>query len=315
MFDHSLIDFNVEKFHLNTEEGYPISPEVGMGLRRIDNKAPLAIVSEAYEPVQYLDIVTGVEEALDISGLDMTDAEFETNVFANGAKLELRAKFPAHTMYFETKGYEHTDSVIPEFCFRTSHNRTWANNGMMGLWRSKCWNTLVSGDKLAYVYGRHTKNFNVFAFAAKIRNASKYIASDGLNQMRDWYHTEISRDDTINLFTKTLAKRMDNVTRKPVANKVMLSNLMKIFDEENRHIHGRGTYEKYATRNNGTLWTAYQAATHWSSHDKKTNAFPSHVSPEGLRYTKTRPSHNTIGLREDRVRKMLHSNEWLALAA
>ena len=304
MFDHDVIDFEVEKFHLNTEEGYPISPEVGVGIRRTDNKVPLAIVSEAYEPVQYKNIVTSVEEALGISGLDMTDAEFETNVFDDGAKLELRAKFPAHTMYLDDK-----DEVIPEFCFRTSHNRTWANNGMMGLWRSKCWNTLVSGDKLAYVYGRHTKNFNVSAFAAKIRNAAAYIAGDGLSQMRDWYHTEISRDATVDLFTKTLAKRMDNVTRKPVANKVMLSNLMKIFDEENRHLHGRGTYEKYATRNNGTLWTAYQAATHWSSHDKKTNAFPSHG------YTKTRPSHNTIGLREERVRKMLHSNEWLALAA
>ena len=301
MFNHDVIDFNVEKFHLNTEEGYPISPEVGVGIRRSDDKAPLAIVSEAYEPVQYLDVVTGVEKALDMSGLDMTDAEFETNVFADGAKLELRAKFPAHVMHFETRGYEHTDSVIPEFCFRTSHNRTWANNGMMGLWRSRCWNTLVSGDKLAYVYGRHTKNFNIPAFAGKIKKAGKYIAGGGISQMRDWYQKEISRDATVDLFTKTLAKRTDNVTRKTVPNKVMLSNLMKIFDEENRHIHGRSLYEKYATRNDGTLWTAYQAATHWSSHDK--------VNSSG------RPSHSSITGREDKVRKMLQSEQWLALAA
>ena len=122
--------------------------------------------------------------------------------------------------------------------------------------------------------------------------------------MRDWYHKEISRDATVNLFTKTLAKRTDNVTRKPVANKVMLSNLMKIFDEENRHIHGRGSYEKYATRNEGTLWTAYQAATHWSSHDQQSSF-----------RVRQRPAHTVIGNREDRVRKMLHSDEWLALAA
>jgi len=296
MFNHDVIDFNVEKFHLSTEEGYPISPEVGVGIRRSDNKAPLAIVSEAYEPVQYLDVVMGVEEALDMSGVDLTGAEFETNVFADGAKLELRAKFPAHIMYLDPQ-----DKVIPEFCFRTSHNRTWANNGMMGLWRSKCWNTLVSGDKLAYVYGRHTKNFNIPAFAGKIKNAGKYLASGGISQMRDWYQKEISRDATVDLFTKTLAKRTDNVTRKPVANKVMLSNLMKIFDEENRHLHGRSLYEKYATRNEGTLWTAYQAATHWSSHDK--------VNSSG------RPSHSTITGREDKVRKMLQSEQWLALAA
>jgi len=311
MFNHSQIDFTVKKEPLFYDnENYtpvfgdrmePLSGDIGMVLKRTDSKVPLAIVSEAYEPVQYLDVVSGVEEALNMSGLDMTDAEFETNVFDNGAKLELRAKFPAHAMCFETRGYEDTDEVIPEFCFRTSHNRTWANNGMMGLWRSKCWNTLVSGDKLAYVYGRHTKNFHIPSFAAKIKNAGEYIAGSGFGQMKEWYHTKVSRDATVDLFTKTLAKRMDNVKRKTVANKVMLSNLMKIFDEENRHIHGRSRYESYAQRNEGTLWTAYQAATHWSSH--------------GTIGLMNRPSHSTIVGREEKVRKMLQSNEWLALAA
>jgi hypothetical protein len=306
MFDHSQINFNVATeslFHDNKEytpnfgdRMEHLSKDIGVVLKRTDTNEPLAVVSKEYAPVQYDPLVSKVEEALTISGLDMTDAEFETNVFDNGAKLELRAKFPAHSLSFDGK-----DKVIPEFCFRTSHNRTWANNGMMGLWRSKCWNTLVSGDKLAYVYGRHTKGFNVSAFAAKIKNAGTYIAGDGFNQMKKWYHTEVSRDAAVDLFTKTLAKRTDNVTRKAVANKVMLSNLMKIFDEENRHIHGRSLYEGYATRNQGTLWTAYQAATHWSSHNKY--------------HTTARPSHNVIGSREDKVRNMIQSDQWLALAA
>jgi len=299
MFNHEVIDFTVEKFRLDSYHGY-IPTEIGMGLKRTDTNQPLAIVSEAYEPVQYQDIVSGVEAALTMSGLDMTDAEFETNVYKNGAKLELRAKFPAHSL-----SLDHTDEVIPEFVFRTSHNRTWANNGMMGLWRGFCYNTLVSGDKLAYVYGRHTKNFNIPAFASKIKNAGEYIASDGFDQMKEWYHTDVSRDNVINLFTHTLAKRTDNVTRKTVANKVMLSNLMKIFDEETRHLHGRGHYEKYGTRNAGTLWTAYQAATCWSSHDKIV----------GYSGNGDRPSSNVIGLREDKVRNMLHSDQWLQLAA
>ena len=167
MFNHDAINFNVEKFYLDSYHGH-IPTEIGMGLKRTDTNEPLAIVTEAYEPVQYQDIVSGVEAALTMSGLDMTDAEFETNVYKNGAKLELRAKFPAHSLSLHG-----TDEVIPEFVFRTSHNRTWANNGMMGLWRGFCYNTLVSGDKLAYVYGRHTKNFNIPAFASKIKNARK----------------------------------------------------------------------------------------------------------------------------------------------
>ena len=294
MFDHDKIDFEVEKFSLDSYDGYAVNSDIGVGLRRKDNKRALAIVSDAYEPVQYKDIVTGVQEAIGLSDMDLTDATYETNVYDNGARLELRAKFPAHEIQID-KG----DTVIPEFVFRTSHNRTWANNGMMGLWRGFCYNTLVSGDKLAYVYGRHTKNFNVQGFASKIEKASEYIAGGGLQQMRNWYHTDVSRDNVIHLFTHTLAKKTNNISREVEPNKVMLSNLMKIFDEENRHLHGRGNYEGYATRNRGTLWSAYQAATYWSSHDKNGG----------------RPSHTTIGGREDKVRKMLHSPQWKQLAA
>jgi hypothetical protein len=241
--------------------------------------------------VQYMDIVNGVEEAIGRSGMDLTDAKFITNVYDKGAKIELTAKFPAH----ETSVGSVKDTVIPEFKFRTSQNRTWANNGMMGLWRSMCYNTLVNGDKLAYIYGRHTKNFNVNGFATKIQNAGEFIAGNGMNEMRQWYDTKVSRDQAVNLFTKTLAKRTDNVTKKEVGNKVMLSNLMKIFDEENRHINGRGNYEGYSKQAEGTMWTAYNAATWWSSHaDSKRSSAP----------------HNVRPMREDKVRKMLGSDTW-----
>jgi hypothetical protein len=308
MFDHSRIDFKVEKFPLINQWsegiglGIPdiksdtVPSNIGVGLRRTDTKEPIGIVSDEYKPVQYMEIVSHVEEALLWSGVDMADTQFTTNVYDQGAKLELRAKFPAH----ETTIQEGRDSIIPEFVFRTSHNRTWANNGMMGLWRSFCYNTLVSGNKLAYVYGRHTKNFNVSGFGKKIRAAGEFIAGDGLNQMKKWYNTPVKRHQAIDLFTKTLAQRTDNVSRKKVANKVMLSNLMKVFDEENRHIHGKGRYEGYARREEGTLWTAYNAATYWSSHpDSKRGSSP----------------HNVKVSREDKVRKMLASSEWEALAA
>ena len=305
MFDHNQLAFEVEKFPLINEyqsgfmtEQSPIPSNIGVGIRRVDNKQPLGIVSDKYEVVQYMDIVDGVEQAIARSGMDLNHAEFATNVYDDGAKIELTAKFPEHEQCIG----KWTDTVIPEFKFRTSQNRTWANNGMMGLWRSACWNTLVSGDKLAYVYGRHTKNFNVTGFATKIQNAGEFIAGDGLTEMREWYDTKVSRDKVINLFTKTLAKRTDNVTKKEVGNKVMLSNLMKIFDEENRHLHGRGNYEKYGTLTEGTMWTAYQAATSWSTH----------VEGYGTN-RKQAKAYNARPMREEKVRKMLGSDTWKEL--
>ena len=303
MFNHDVINFQVQKVPLYVNDpasklpGFnmafayeEVANKVGVGIQREDTGEMLGIVSDAYEVVQYPDIVEQIEEALVMSGIDMTDAHFDTNVYNDGAQLELRARFPAHKQYLNGRG----DDVEPEFCFRTSQNRTWANSGMMGLWRSMCYNTLVNGNKLAYMYGRHTKNFNVPAFAAKVKGAAEYIASDGMAEMRSWYQAPVHREQAIDLFTKTLASRMDNVKREKVANKVMLSSLMKTFDEENRHLIGQGAYEGYSKRDVGTLWTAYQAATFWSTHVDK-------------------PSTKVI--REDKVRKMLASDTWKQLAA
>jgi hypothetical protein len=300
MFDHNKLNFSVEKFSLGAfnpnfggVDGGEINSKIGVGLRRTDTKEPIAIVSDSYEPVQYLNIVENLEQSIAMSGIDLDGAVFQTNVIGNGEQLELTAKFNAEATTIDGRN----DVVTPQFKFRTSHNRTWANNGMMGYFRSACYNTLVDGNKLAYVYGRHSKKFSVTSFASKIRAASDFIANDGMDQMKVWYNTTVDRDAAISLFTKTLAKRMDNVTKKEVANKVMLSNLMKTFDEENRHLIGRGNYEGYAKQNKGTMWTAYQAATAWSTHvgDNAKNQANSRV------------------LREDKVRKMLASPQWKEL--
>jgi hypothetical protein len=301
MFNHEALDFEVEKFNLfhfgeqvHTNSPYKVPSSIGVGIRRKDTKQPLGIVSENYEIVQYMDIVDGVEQAITKSGMDLYDAEYTTQVYDNGAKIELTAKFPAHVQVIDNKN----DAVIPELKFRTSQNRTWANNMMVGLWRSACYNTLVNGDKLAYIYGRHTKNFNVDGFATKIQKAGEFIAGDGMNEMRTWYDTKVTRDQAINLFSKTLARRTDNVTRKKVANKVMLSNLMKTFDEESRHLHGRGNYDKYGRTDGGTMWSAYNAATWWSTHGQ---------TRQGSSL------HNAKPIREEKVRKMLGSDTWKEL--
>ena len=296
MFDMSKIDFEVEKVSLYHSFNFggavqdKLNKDIGELVRRKDTKEPFAVVKGKYEVQQYTPIVFDVETALRQSGMDLTDAEFKTNVYKNGGQLELRAKFPAEEVKIDNK-----DAVIPEFVFRTSHDGTWANNGMMGLWRSVCWNTLVSGDKLAYVYGRHTKGFNLPAFASKIKNAGEYIVGDGLTKMRHWYHTKLPRNNAIRLFSETLAKKTDNVSRKNKPNKVVLSHLMKIFDKENQHIHGRSAYEGYGKRDEGSLWTAYQAATHWSTHTAN---------------SRSQNTQNVRVMREERVRKMLQSDFW-----
>ena len=105
MFDHDVINFQVSKVPLYVKDsctdsfnlGYKeVGNSVGVGIQR-DNGEMLGIVSDGYEVVQYNDIVEQVEEALSKSGIDMTDANFDTNVYSDGSQLELRARFPAHS--------------------------------------------------------------------------------------------------------------------------------------------------------------------------------------------------------------------------
>ena len=318
MFNHDQIEFEVEKFII------PEIPEdLGVGLRRSDTGKVLSIVSKDYTPVQYKDIVTGIEESLLLASqnesisLDLSDTKFDIEVINEGAQLELKARFEGQQTYLDGGagwlGKGQTELVVPEFVFRTSHNRTWANNGMMGVWRSKCWNTLVAGNKLAYVYGRHSKNFDVLGFAGKIGTATKYISGDGMDQIKKWYNTPIKRDSVIELFKETLAKKMDNVKRENAGNKLMLSHLMKIFDQESQHITGRGAYQKYGTNTGGTLYNVYNAATYWSSHPslmtgKNGGTFYSGYSTSGVKENKPK-----VKLREDRVAKMLISPAWKEL--
>ena len=330
MFNHDDLDFEVEKFDLlhyknDWVDFNHVPSDIGVGLRRKDTGQPLAIVSESYEPVQYKDIVNNIEESLLFASsdpsinLDLSETEFSVDVLEDGKQLELKARFHGQKTFLDGGtghlGKGNNEMVVPEFVFRTSHNRTWANNGMMGVWRSKCWNTLVAGNKLAYVYGRHSKNFDVREFADKITTATKYISGEGMNQIKRWYNTPVSRDKVISLFKNTLAKKQDNVERKNKGNKIMLSNLMKIFDEECRHIIGRGAYQKYGTNNSGTLYTAYNAATYWSSHPSLMTNKNGGINAKGIDTSHIKENKIKVKNREDRVTSMIQSDYWKELEA
>ena len=65
MFNHDVLNFKVEKFNLGGFiDGRKVDPSLGVGLRRVDSGEPIAIVSDSYEPVQYLDIVENLEQAI-----------------------------------------------------------------------------------------------------------------------------------------------------------------------------------------------------------------------------------------------------------
>ena len=164
---------------------------------------------------------------------------------------------------------------------------------MMRFHRYSCLNGLVIGNKLAYVYGRHTKNFDPISFGAKFKTASEYIASgETINKMRKWYKTKIKRSDISNLFCNTLTRRKEKITNKYGYNRNEQANLLNLFDIETNSLAGKGRNNNTAVEE-GSLWTAYQAATHWSTHT-----------------VDSKKPHVKRVIREKKVLDMLGSDTW-----
>jgi len=295
LWNEDQYNFPVKKVPITLVDGTRIPIDQGMHIVEAHTGIPLASTTESYNLIPVSDIINPIsqkiEEMFGKKDLMRGDIETKTQV-RNKCFFEFVAKFHNHTYDIDGLG-----KVIPQFNFRTSYNRTYRNNAMVGDFRSKCWNTLVSGEKYAHTYNKHTKGFSVSAFVDKVGRALE-LMSGNKERYKHWYNTSLSRDDAVSLFRSTICKYQTKATKETKTNDKMLGILMENFDEESRHLHGSGAYSS-GWANIGSLWTAYNAATFWSTHLKNTS-------------TSKNPFAG-IERREQQVIKLLNSPEWKSL--
>jgi hypothetical protein len=166
-----------------------------------------------------------------------------------------------------------------------------------------CFNTLVSGQKIAYTANRHTTHFNVDASNKKIQNAVTAI-TDETENFKKWWDTKVEDDQVIDLFKTTIAKSQANdikvASGQSDTNKKQLYHLMGLYESEVAQIHGKGDYGRNGAK--GSLWCAYQAATAWSTHlkDVEYSAKKFHIVQKD---------------RQEEVHKLITSNLWKELEA
>ncbi len=289
------LDFSVD---IRDIQGIP--SEMGRKVVRLDNLGrqdgdPLAIVGSRYKPILHKEAFGGALLAMEKGGLDFTDAELSIDSYERGAMAKMELLLPKH---FAQIG-DHNLSL--KFVARNSYNGRWKFQSFFGWMNHVCFNTLVSGQKLAYSADRHTLHYNVEASNKKIQNAVTAITDETVT-FQKWWDKKVDDDAVANMFKKTLAKSQANDTQIKYGakdtNQKQLLALMGIYESEVAQLHGKGDYGRQEA--SGSLWCAYQAATEWSTHLRDMDSSSTN-------------KHHVQKFRQNQVRNLITSKHWKEL--
>lgn len=250
------VDFPISILPIND-----IPLEMGQKLVRTDTSEPLGIVKSKYKPILHKDCFGGAIEQMKIAGVSFKDAEMKIQSYENGAMAKMELLLPDHN----TTIGKHNLSL--KYVARNSYNGRWKFQAFFGWLNHVCFNTLVTGQKLAYTSNRHTKSFDIESSNKKITNAIKAV-TDETERFKNWWDIPVEDEQVKNLFQSTIAKQKLSRGSKMAGinetNKKQLSILMGLYDQEVAQLHGQGDYGRKDAK--GSLWCAYQSATAWSTH-------------------------------------------------
>ena len=294
VFDVSKYDFPVSKQAIKLADGTLIPEDQAMHLVNDLTNQPICATTKSYPLMPVSTMITPIAQAI--------KERFGTKNIITGTRnigdcyFEFIAEFPEFEYEIDGNG-----TVTPQFRFRTSYNRKFRNNGMVGDWRSFCWNTLVSGFKFAHVYAKHSKGFDPKFFVSKVEKALDMMGQNE-SEYRMLYDTVVNRDDVLDLFSNTVCKYENYATGDRKVNEGLLSTLMRKWDEEARHTHGRGAYQ-WGKSKTGSMWNTYNALTWWSTH----------YTDGRQRKVKSSNPFGTLDIREQKVVKCMNSQHWREL--
>ena len=286
------------RFPVEMRDIQGIPPHMGRQLVRTDRApaTPIAIHKSRYKPISHSDAFLNSLIAIDGAGIDTNNVEMKVDSFDDGAMASIEVLFKSHKMKIGTH------DLYLKYVARNSYNQVWKYQSFFGWMNNVCFNTLVSGQKLAYTANRHTNRFNEQQACQKIRKAAEVVLSDK-PLFEKWWNTPITDEQAVDLFKNTLVKyhKTDgqSLAGEREYNIKQLSALTDGFLSEATHLHGQGDYGR--SRASGTLWCAFQSATAWSTHCRDTI--------EG------RPTFKLKEQRETQVKKMIMSPQWKTLEA
>lgn len=267
------IAFNAVVSDVFDKNGKRIDPELGRGVYRDDTGELLSICGPHFKPVQHREVLEPIFEMLDKDGIKMEvrdadrgglydlagkDGAFvKPMVTDNGAVMRtdiILGDFikPTGASVYLEKG---PDTMLRKISVLNSHNSKLAATSTQSWCRLICMNGIVRPDFSVKAYGKHTTNFNIDAFKAKVLKAAEAMAGDA-DTFGRYATTKLDVKQAQVFLQKTFAKLPNKPDGSEHFSERMVNEILGRFQREDQ-----------------TVWGLVQALTEWSTHgEMKANA-------------------------------------------
>ena len=314
--DFSLFDFGVQ----DSECFYKFKDEYRRADKRkvvinSDTGEYIGNHSTKYKTIPHIDLYKPYTDKLLDSKLKLGNVEVIDQTWDSGAKARRTIHFLDHKAEVGTG-----DKVALRTDIFNSLDGAWAFQTFTGAFRSLCLNTLVfGGQKFYHEHRKHTSGLNINSALSKITGTLDMFTNQA-DEFNKWNTTKITDEEVVKLLANTICYKPSKTveTIKDLDDNQAVSH--GVIDSKNvntrlsDYLLYRFDKEKQSLGN--TLWSLYNAVTHWSTH---TDESYEKINDKGkvIEISMGRKGSQKANVQKDReiaVRNMLDSQQWQELA-
>jgi len=294
-------------------------PLVRLGSRG-ESSTVVGIHSDKYKPQSTFDILQRYNKVLS-ENLNCKNVEITDDVFDGGRKARRSIIFNDHRFNIGEK----KESIALKLDLFNSFDGSWPWFSAFGAINFVCMNGLVSGQFAMVVIKKHTTGFRINSEISKMQNAATMYSKDVATFMR-WTSKRVSWLDVESMLKETIAKKSQSVRARALEKDKVESFSEPVLEyvmRESARLSGGNFSKNRDAKNPPSVWDVYNAATHWSTHNKelrlkkvepaKKDSELDYEMSDDLRAGASK--HNVQRDRELKVALMIVSTPWQKLAA
>jgi hypothetical protein len=281
------------------------------------NNSVLGVVGDKHLLTNHYDVFKTSTTNLTGNGINLSNVKIFDRLFNDGSRATRTIVFNDEVVNIGLRDRDEKINFRIDLINSIDGSLKWQNH--CGGYNSFCLNEQVFitdkksgiGERViqTYFYTRkHTSGLNINASSQKVANATNLL-KDNAERLKRWKDTPVEPKHFYALVEKTLALRSSGSKSydkigKPIIAQSTLAYIMKLYDDEAKHI-------------GHNLFACYQALTHYLTHIKD-NTFTKRVkdgSIKELTLTRGGDELNIKNARRKEVVRALNSDYWLYIVS
>ena len=257
-------------------------------------------VSSTYQLVPHHELFGEQAKILSQSDLPLDNVTVVDQLYKDG----LQAHRIIYFHDLEKSVGDKQDKVLCRIDIFNSCDTSWSFQVFSGAYRDLCRNTMVFGGQKSYhQVAKHTRNLSTTALMTKASIGLEHWTSQS-EQMDKWSTTPMNIEQFGNVLKETICKKKGKSAELNLTNPVNETKLNYLLDR----------FEKEQVELGNTMWSGYNALTHWSTHTDETIEKEIDNKVVKIRSGKSTADKPSVQrTRNDEVRTVIECEAWKEL--